>query len=90
MFGKRSSILEKATAAVRTAVAAVRPTPVEPSAPVKPQPSVLLAPGRHVIDDQVVYVTGDGEQVVYSIEPGRHVIDERIVIVPRIGMFSAF
>ncbi|HZT01478.1 MAG TPA: hypothetical protein VFA39_04350 [Steroidobacteraceae bacterium] len=45
--------------------------------------SVLLTPGRHVIDGKSIEVQGDGDRahVWYPLPAGKHVIDDRIVMV---------
>ena len=84
MFEKPTKLIERAAEAVR---AVVHPATPKPPA----ETSVLLTPGRHVIDGNVVDVPreGDRDHVYYPLAPGRHVIDERVVIVHPLGPFIA-
>ena len=54
------------------------------------EPSITIAPGRHVIDGKPIDVprSGDQDLVQFPLPAGRHVIDGRIAIVadPRHGI----
>ena len=96
MFGKRRSeapsLLERAAETVRKVIeAAPAQEPPTPAGRPSPATGVLLAPGPHIIDGQLVDVPHEGtrEHVWYPLAPGKYVIDERIAIVHAPGQFSA-
>ena len=60
-----------------------RPPRRQPPPP--PPPHVLLKPGRHVIDGEVVDVPreADKDLVIVPLTPGRHIVDSKITYVSR-------
>ncbi len=70
------------------AVKAVVPKAAPDSPPEAPPPdvtrsSIMLAPGKHVIDGTVVEIPDNGQLAVpFETTRGKHIVDGRVVIAP--------